>query len=395
MLFSGFADDLQHYLVENAGMLCKSPNALEIIAKAFAGVKDFDFTPFQNRLSADDLVALVRSDAFRDVKTANLSGFDSAPNGIPIVSAIMDHLKLDSLYMLARPDRRTDNSFKMLQALAKCSKQPLVSKRLVLGSAFSRGLRPCDKTMQTPAELDTGYRKTFPVIQLLYHGPEAFGPRRRGNEPWILDFYLGDAFLTPVRFVTGLLKVIKGRFQEPYRTGMMYGQLDVPLTFACAPCSLQNFKNPTEISPIPAEAFTCAKGEYRSSRVVQSTFGIRDIRPEAWTAVLVHTTRLDSETSDQVTNETRFRVALVRTRDRPIPFRYTTISPSKLEVVDLRGFLEMTAPEHVGGLEACLSGLTAWAQTDEELVTSLTADEAAEELQGFVEKPGLPESEVD
>ncbi|KAL2279950.1 hypothetical protein FJTKL_13090 [Diaporthe vaccinii] len=395
--FHGFTSDLQHYLIEHADALDKSPVAVDILKKAFEGEKHFDFTPFIRPLAEDQLVALGSSKALRELKTANLSGIDSCLEAGPTVAAIVEHLKLDSLYLLTHPDRRIEDPSEMAQAIARCSNHPLVSQRLVLGSAFSRSLRPFSSDTWIPAALDAGYWQTFPIMQLLYHGPTKFKGSRavRQNGPWLSGFFLGDALLTPVRFVTGLLNVIKGKFKEPRQAGPSRGQLDVPLNFACASSTLKTFTYSFEVSPIPAEAILCAISEYNSYPKKGPTGSIRDLDPEGWSAVLVHRTPMDPWTLRQVPGAARFRVALVRSKGRPVPLRDSTIDPDELEVVDLRVFLELVAPEHASDLEACLSELTAWAQTDDELVGRLTVDEVVTTLQALVDEADSADPEVD
>lgn len=395
MLFSGFTRDMQRYLIEHTDALSKSPAAVEILKKAFASEKQFDFSPFHDSLAAEDLVALAGSEALGNVKTANLSGFDSEID-TRTVAAIVDHLKLDSMILLSRPNRPTEDPWEMLEVLAKGSSRPLVHQKLVLGSALSRSIRQNFPAPQTRTTVPPGLWKTFPVIQLLYQGPAQFRFPFRDEKPWMTDFFLGDAFLSPVRFVTGLLNVIKGKFQDSWQGGTNLGGLDVPLTFACAPSSLKALEAATEVSPIPAEAFARTKQEFHFSRVATSTVPIRDLDPEGWTAVLVHTATLEIEAGRrQLPTNRRFQLALARSKDRPVPLRGTTISPDELEIVDLMGFLELTAPEYVGELQACLSELTDWAQTGEELVSQLTVGEVVATLQAFVDGPGQRKSDVD
>ncbi|KAG6356261.1 hypothetical protein INS49_015648 [Diaporthe citri] len=382
-----FTSDFQHHLIEHTDALSKSSAAAEILKKAFAGEKHFDFTPFLSQLAEDDLVAFANSKALRHLKTANLSGIGSFLEACPTAAAIVEHVKLDSLYLLTRPDRRTEDPSEMVEVLTNGSNQPLVSQRLVLGSAFSRSLRRTNETNWKAALPGTGYWKTFPVMQLLYHGPTEFKGIQgsRENGPWLSGFFLCDGLLTPVRFVTGLLNVVKGRSKEPRQAGNGNGQLDVPLNFACAPSTLKTFTFSIEVSPIPSEALFCARSEYYSYPKKRPTGSIRDIHPKGWTAVMVHTAAMDPQTLRQVPGSARFRVALVRSKARPVPLRRSTIDPGELEVVDLKGFLELAAPEHADDLEACLSGLTAWAQTDDDLVSKLTVDEVVTTLQAFVD----------
>lgn len=392
MLFSGFTRDMQRYLIENTDALSKSPAAVEILKKAFASEKQFNFSPFHDRLAAEDLVALAGSEALGNVKTANLSGFDSETD-TRTVAAIVDHLKLDSMILLSRPDRPTEDPWEMLEVLAKVSSRPLVHQKLVLGSALSRSIRQNFSASQTRTTVPPGFWKTFPVIQLLYQGPAQFRFPFRDEKPWMTDFFLSDAFLSPVRFVTGLLNVIKGKFQDPWQGGRNLGELDVPLTFACAPASFKALEAATEVGPIPAEAFARAK----QSRGAGSTVPIRELDPEGWTAVLVHTATLEFEAGrrqSRLPTNRRFQLALVRSKDRPVPLRGSTINPDELEIVDLRGFLELTAPEYVGELQACLSELTDWAQTGEELVSQLTVGEVVTTLQAFVDGPGQRTTDV-
>lgn len=397
MLFSGFTRDMQRFLIENIDALSKSPAAVEILKKAFASEKQFDFSPFHDKLAAEGLVALAGSEALGNVKTANLSGFDSETD-TRTVAAIVNHLKLDSVILLSRPNRPTENPWEMLEVLAKGSSRPLVHQKLVLGSAFSRSIRQNVWAPRTCTTVPPGFWKTFPVIQLLYQGPTQFRLTYGNEKPWMTDFFLGDAFLSPVRFVTGLLNVIKGKVQDLWQGGMNRGELDVPLTFACAPSSFKALSAATEVSPIPAEAFARAKQEYHSSSGARSTVPIRDLDPEGWTAVLVHKATQATDAGRrqfQLPTNRRFQLALVRSKDRPVPLRGSTINADELEIVDLRGFLQLTAPEYVGELQACLSEVTAWAQTGEELVSQLTVGEVVTMLQAFVDGPGQRKSDVD
>lgn len=377
MLFSGFARDLQRYLTENVDALCKSPAAVEILKKAFAGEKHFDFTPFHNKLARDGLIALASSEEFKGMKTVSLSGFDSWEDNRTVVR-IMEHLKLDSLYLLSSPNRRTEYPSDLLSALATVSNQPLVRQKLVLGSAFSRGVRGHDWFNQTLTAVNPTYWKNFPVVQLLVRGPTDFNLSSSDDKPWMNDFFLGDALLTPVRFVTGLLNVIKGRCRERLRAGSLNGTLEVAINFSCAPSSLKALTATTEVSPLPARAFN------RSTRV--NFRGVEDLDSEGWTAVLVHDATWDPETRSHVKAKTRFGVALVRSWNNPMSIKYcniTPITPDKLEIVNLREFLDLTAPEHGEDLNGCLSELTAWAQTDGELVRNLPIDEVVATLNSF------------
>lgn len=383
MLFRDFPRDLQRYLTENADTLCKSPYAVEILKKAFWGEKVFDFSPFQGKLPADDLIALASSEALENVKVANLSGFDS-PTDATTVAAVLEHFKLDSLYLLARPDRSTENTSGMLKALAKCHNQPLVRQRLVLGSAFSESIRPDFWDPESPKySFDPSHWKTFPVIQLLYNGPDEFKSYHDGGESWLTHFFLGDAFLTPVRFITGLLNVIKYNFQNPAAAGFHVGHRDVPLNFARASSSLKTFKASTEVGPIPAEAFARGK-RYRHPDVIP----MPPIHPVAWTAVVVHTATRIQGMLEQVPADARFRVALVRSKDRSCPINDFPNKPCAMEIVNLKGFLEFTAPEHTDDLATCLADLTAWAKTDEELVSKMTVEEVVSTLRAFAERDG-------
>jgi hypothetical protein len=173
---------------------------------------------------------------------------------------------------------------------------------------------------------------------------------------------------------------------------MMRGELDVPLAFACAPESLKTFATSAEVSPLPADAFARGKLTYHSSRRAKGP-AIRDLDPVGWTAVMVHAATSEPQPSKPLKGKTRFRVALVRSKHRPVPiseFAATTDKqpheeqPRELEIVDLQGFLELTAPEHAGDLKPVLSDLTAWAKiSGGELVSNMVADEVNLKLGAF------------
>ncbi|KAH8747750.1 hypothetical protein F5883DRAFT_653443 [Diaporthe sp. PMI_573] len=112
MLFRGFAHDLQRFLIDNADELSMSPAAVEILKKAFTGEDSFDFTQSRGKLSVSDLVALVSSEAMNNVKTANVSGFDSATD-LKTVATILKQLRLDSLVL--RPASSTPEACLVLE----------------------------------------------------------------------------------------------------------------------------------------------------------------------------------------------------------------------------------------------------------------------------------------
>ncbi|KAK2603095.1 hypothetical protein N8I77_009577 [Diaporthe amygdali] len=397
MLFRGFTRDMQQYLIEHAEALAKSPAAVQILQKAFAGEKGFDFTPFQGKIAEDDLASLANSEALRDVKTLNLSGFDSIPDSKHIVSAI-PHLGLDNLYLLSRPDRSSDRASQMMtmiMSLAKCSRKPFISQKLVLGPAFSQSLQ-ARTWLPWIHEIGSCCWDTFPVIQLLFQGFReyrsgfhfALTPRAPDiTKNWLADFFLGDALLTPVRFVTGLLTIIKSKFQEPQGPAMTPWELYVPLMFACAPSSLNTLQSSTEVSPIPAEALSRIKDQAQLCEVPA-----RDIHPVGWTAIMIQSPIEEAEDDDRQFTKTRFQVALVRSKGPPnyraLRLQEVVANPDRLELVDLKEFLELTAPAQAGDLANCLSELTAWAQIDGELIGKMTVDEAVSVLQNLAERPG-------
>lgn len=131
---------------------------------------------------------------------------------------------------------------------------------------------------------------SFPVIQLLFK----YGGTMHECD-LLTAFFLGGAFLTLIRFVTGLMKIVQGRLNDQLGKLTVPSELDFPLTFAGTPSSLVSPES-IEISPLPAEAYTDYKVRYHKNFGQLSRYGrVRDLVPGMWTAVMTHDTEWDGE----------------------------------------------------------------------------------------------------
>lgn len=243
----GSSREMIRHLSEHAEVLAKSPVALQILEKAFATEIFIDLSPFQ-AMPATIIRSLLHSDALMNVKVLNLSGIDAVSHNE--VDETLGAIKkdLNELYLLVQPARQTDYPLQELAAITNTLESRLLSQKLMLGSAFSRGLRR--RPWLEPFERETSDQKkvlgllpdnkvlwsAFPVIQLLYKYIEK--PRFFNEEEKRSTIFLGDAFLTPIRFVTGLMQVLRLQMLQPkYCTWGI--ELDLTLTFASAPSSLK------------------------------------------------------------------------------------------------------------------------------------------------------------
>jgi len=243
----GSSREMVRHLSEHAEALAKSPVALQILEKAFATEILIDFSPFQ-AMPATIIRALLHSDFLMDVKVLNISGIDAVSNNE--VDETLGAIKkdLNELYLLVQPAREADYPLQELAAITNTLESRLFPQKLMLGSAFSRGLRK--RPWLKPFERETFDQRNvlglspdnkvlwsaFPVIQLLYKyikKPVYFDEKEERS-----TIFLGDAFLTPIRFVTGLIQVLRTRILQT-KLNTFSIELNLTLNFASAPSSLK------------------------------------------------------------------------------------------------------------------------------------------------------------
>ncbi|KAG7146012.1 hypothetical protein HYQ46_005218 [Verticillium longisporum] len=245
--------------------------------------------------------------------------------------------------VLDRPDRKDEQSSNQLfEALSK-STHPLAIKKLTLSGLYANGIR---QNIWRPCRDNPVTLEPYPLVQLLVAHEGKDGDMLKSLGGALESFYLGDAALTPVKVATGLFQYLMTEVQSwPIRNGT---GLAVAHCFSCSPPALGS--DSVEIAPLPAETYKIAKAACHSSGFGGLYSKLRDLTPRAWTAVVSESK--DTHDANGVTTQTthlQFKYAFIRSK-KAIPVdpetrRGSDIQPSEIEVVDLAGFLHLTAPE--------------------------------------------------
>ncbi|KAH6725006.1 hypothetical protein BKA61DRAFT_41595 [Leptodontidium sp. MPI-SDFR-AT-0119] len=254
---------------------------------------------------------------------------------------------LREIYFMQSPFRKSDTpDVELLKALS--ARPDFFSRvKVVFAGSYSAALR---KTFWLPNISDKPSTSTntvqavplsiFPVQQMLI----SYRVGSRGTKYKTSSVYLGDGVLKPERFAAGFLTYLHV-YTPPLRD--VLNSSARLLSFSSAPASLSaSTLTSAEISPIPAESF--ALGDDKLPDEISPK--IRDLSPEGWTVLITSGKRWDPEASreDLTAYWDYIRYAMIRPRkqtikvDNPPSIRP---SPGELEVVGLKEFLAITAPD--------------------------------------------------
>ncbi|KAK3904273.1 hypothetical protein C8A05DRAFT_31954 [Staphylotrichum tortipilum] len=191
---------------------------------------------------------------------------------------------------------------------------------------------PTTKTLLPPP--------SFPIQQLVV-APFEWPDVGIIRDVSVYYFQLADAFLTPSRFVCGLLTLLTSLAIS--NMNLRAFSMAAAHLFACSPALDQ--PSAVEIGALPAETFTVANLVYHR-QIKNCSTKIRDLLPGAWT-VLVDTK--PEPARPRVHGPQRsFQIAFVRPKTKTIsadPTNPTSYRPKDLEVLGLEEFLRATAPD--------------------------------------------------
>lgn len=324
----------------------------QILAVLFSYEKEVDLSPY-HQMTPRAMRFLLNK--LKAVRVLNLSGtLASSDMEISQTLTAIDH-DLDELYILVRPDRETDNPMAAFQAVSRWS---FGCRKLVLGSVLAQAIaeRPWlldyndEFKIQTQPDFPitvvdssasaniTGLLRSFPVIQLLLQGPGIYEPATHET------YFLGDAFLNPTRFAVGIFNFIRSRIARPWlgRTGSA-----VAHAFASAGSSLRSDvgANEVEVGALPAETIRIGRRCDSMSSFEAVHCRLRDLVPNAWTAILIQETRRGpvSGSGSPSPDSIWFKLALVRSKRPILAQQSQKVQLEDLEVVDLEKFLAMTS----------------------------------------------------
>ncbi|KAH7383137.1 hypothetical protein BKA64DRAFT_178636 [Cadophora sp. MPI-SDFR-AT-0126] len=253
---------------------------------------------------------------------------------------------LREIYFMQSPFRKSDTpDVEFLKALS--ARPDFFSRvKVMFAASYSAALR---KNFWPPISSDglgTSTNNTvqavpplsiFPVQQMLIsYRMGALGTTYKTN-----SVYLGDALLRSERFAAGFLTYLHA-FVPPLREDLNSSAR--LFNFSSAPASISaSTLTSAEISPIPAESF--ALGDDKLPDGIGPR--IRDLAPDGWTVLVTSGKRWDPEVSSEEVSAywNYIRYAMVRPRGQIIRVDDPPSARPELEVIDLKEFLALTAPD--------------------------------------------------
>lgn len=255
---------------------------------------------------------------------------------------------LREIYLMQSPLRKADTpDVELLEALA--TRPHFFSRvKLTFAGSYSAALRKIfwlptisKNTSTSASTIQTAPLSIFPIQQILISYQIT-----RGTPYKTASVYLGDSLLTPERFAAGFLTYLhssKSNFpvKEDFNSSARL------FSFSSAPASLTSSSlSSVEISPIPAESF--AIGDDNIPDDIRPK--IRDLSPDGWTVLITSGKGWNPKASKQEAESScgHVRYAIIRPRKQTIEVENPPSTPlgrDELEVVGLKEFLTITAPD--------------------------------------------------
>ncbi|KAI0424111.1 hypothetical protein F5Y09DRAFT_325339 [Xylaria sp. FL1042] len=330
---------LQQALVQQSGRFVGTRAEGQLIRLAFAE---------HDHLSLEQLAGIPTSCVAAALNEPDSAQITSISIGIDTVSSTPSELvevlsqvpRLRKIIFLQSPDRKNDDvSVRVFEELTARPRM-LSSIDTTLTGAYSAALRK-RFWLPTTARGDAvqlAPLNAFPVQQILVRHQLSY-PRNPAKYQYG-SVYLGDALLKPEKLASGFLM---------YLATLLPGGDDIfdskaqLLSFSSSPSSLSaDPRTSAQITPILAENW--ALPMYFSDGDTLASPRVRDMVPEGWTIFVSQDMHRDPTAPDSYS----IRYAFVRPRRQRIEVDLPALQapgPEDLEVVGLRGFLEVTAPE--------------------------------------------------
>ncbi|CAH0058200.1 unnamed protein product [Clonostachys solani] len=385
---------LKKILLSRADQVGKTPHSLLLMGLAYTGETHLDWAHFPN-LDIVGLQSTFEAGSFASVESLNLSGtLASRSLSLPRVLSGLTCLK--SLYLLDRPDRLDDDSAAQV-VLGLASLDSGVALEKVVVSAV----------MSIPIRLKTWLPDTndapdaipgFPIAQLLvYHKTDTINVH--GQVAPYEYFFLGDALLSPARFVNGLLRYVRALNSQRYIMSSGSGS-ELAACIALS-SSVPGDKDIGEIGPLPAQAYKFGRNSYHSSLSHGCYSEMRNLKPGQWTVLL---SRNAAPEGFQAPADQGFEYAFVRCKSdikvrKPKEGERDEVRADNLEVYSLREFLEETAPSSASsGLDPLFNQLrlqvakTDQLPPDDDVLRCMNAEQSRDLLVKFMDNiPKLDE----
>lgn len=324
----GFGLTVKEYLLRNKDRVGVSQSWAPILEVAYAGEAFLEWHHFKN-LSSQALKAVFNGGILSKVTGISLSPPSAPDTPKDVVEALSILKTLDTLQVLDCPNRRDESmSIEMHESLTKLA-PGLVKKSLVLSHLYS---------WEPLSTLPMGAPKAlaaFPVFQILLSYAD-WSPNVQNSR----CLNLGDAFLTPVEFVAGLLQFLKSFLSGAHED---LASIDAFHCFAYRSSSLDgSHSRSRKIGPVPAEL--CAVPHCSTSyhwHKSMKLLTMSDLTPGTWTVVL----KRKGRGNRLKCFEYAFFRSKITISTHPENWRGFGIEPSEIEVVDIEGFLKLMAPD--------------------------------------------------
>uniref|UniRef100_A0A8H7N720 Uncharacterized protein n=1 Tax=Bionectria ochroleuca TaxID=29856 RepID=A0A8H7N720_BIOOC len=340
---------LRDAILERADEVGKTAVSLSLLSLVYEGEQHLDWSAFVN-LDAPGLSSALQTLSRHQVASINLSGTKFSQATSELWSAL-SHIAYPNIYLLEPPSRLDDESSKSISTeFTTLSPQPKIN-RLVMSSLMSRPFRPRSGQLFPDTSAAPPLVESFPIVQLLVsHGKEGAVDKLLPVWPYEY-FFLGDAFLTPTRFITGLFRYMRNMIGLRASFDNTSG-FDAAMCFAASSSSLSDGEI-GEINVLPADIFNFSRLSFRSVRLSGRYSEMRDLVPGQWTVLLTRTVSfpesLDLEavaTDKNVT--TKFHCAFMRPKRKILARsrakRDVELQSEDVDVFDLQGFLQETIP---------------------------------------------------
>lgn len=339
-----FSRRLRKHLFAVKDRLVASRAAPELLRVAFAGEAFLDWSMFLG-LGPETIMEALQGPELQEARGLSVCPDWNTTAPSALAEAICSFPALHDLYVMESPWRLHEGPIgELYMALASNPRCP--RGKIFLAGAASHALKmrmwlPTTKAFVPPP--------VFPIQQLVI-APFEWPDVGIIRDVPLYYIQLADAFLTPSRFVNGVLTLLASmasKTEENVRAWTM--PTAAAHIFACSPAL--DRPSGVEIGVFPAETYTMAKIVY-SRQVKYFSTKMRDLLPGVWT-VLVDTKR--GLALPRLTGappppppQRSFQVAFVRSKTKTIradPTNPTSFRPKDLEVLGLDEFLRATAPE--------------------------------------------------
>lgn len=381
-----FQDLLRHSLMQHSDLLGSTRLAGQLIRLAFSNHGHLGLELLKG-LSAESISAALEGPEMEKITSISLciDSVRSTPAQLIDVLSRADALR--EIYFLQSPARESDAL--SVQHFEELAARPQILSRadVILAGAYSAALRQRLWLPTAPKEVNAiqlAPLEVFPVQQIFVRSQ----PNPFGNIKFDHDYvYLGDGLLKPERFAAGFLLYLSTLMPSADDIFNSKAQL---FSFSSAPASLAaDPLSAALVSPILAENFALPIWLPPSNAKYWPR--VRDLVPGGWTVIV-------SQEMHRSSGSYYIRYAFIRPRQGSIEVDRPPLeppSPEELEVVGLKEFLSVTAPEVDPVLidrrlhdvvEKLASGRPYWGPlpTDVEPLSVLSQEEAAGMLLEFL-----------